>query len=67
MENLYEKQKCDRSKYKIKLMTYDKTTEVYIDKYDIILYLYLYLYLYYNEKCISSVIGRYNPNNKWDT
>ncbi len=61
MENLYEKQKCDRSKYKIKLMTYDKTAEVYIDKYDMI------LCLYYNEKCISSVIGRYNPNNKWDT
>ncbi len=58
MENLYEKQKCDRSKYKIKLMTYDKTAEVYIDKYDMI------LCLYYNEKCISSVIGRYNPNNK---
>lgn len=61
MENLYKKQNCDSSKYKIKLMTYDNrdtNAEVYSDKYDII------LCLYYNDKCISSVIGRYDTNNK---
>lgn len=58
MEDLYKKQKCDRSKYNIKLMTHDAGAEVYSETYDII------LCLYYNDKCISSVIGRYNSNDK---
>ena len=61
MEDLYNKQNCDRSKYNIKLMTHndrDATAEVYSETYDII------LCLYYNDKCISSVIGRYDFDKK---
>lgn len=59
IKNLYEKQNCDSSKYNIQLMTHDAVvSEVYSEKYDII------LCLYYKAKCISSVIGRYNSNNK---
>lgn len=61
MKDLYNNQKCDRSNYNIKLMTdqdRDTTAEVYSEMYDII------LCLYYNDKCISSVIGRYDYDKK---
>jgi hypothetical protein len=59
-QDLYKK--CDQSKYYLKLIRYetrDKDAVVYDQKpdYDII------LCLYYNNKCISSVVGRYHASD----